>query len=299
MLYIFGECTLDTQRAELSRAGRVHRLRRKVFQVLAYLLVHADRVVSKQELCEQVWPEQFISDAALESTIKAVRQAIGDSRRGQRLLQTFYGQGYRLVAEVTTADPAPPDHARPASVVPSTTSARPDPGFSGVGGGAPGPPLIGYRHQLDTCIHALEETVRGHPQVLLLTGEAGMGKTRLLTEVRTLARRRGLRVYHGRCYENTTLPYLPFAQGLFAGLIQAPAALQTQLGADAELLRRFLDPDGAFAPPTSTTTFTQADQDKLRLFLAVERSTRTMAQHHALLLVIDDLHWADGPSLEL
>jgi DNA-binding winged helix-turn-helix (wHTH) protein len=52
MRYVFGECTLDTQRAELARAGRVYRLRRKVFQALAYLLAQGDRVVSKQELSE-------------------------------------------------------------------------------------------------------------------------------------------------------------------------------------------------------------------------------------------------------
>src|SRR5437870_8692021 len=100
MRYVFGECILDTQRAELCRAGEVRRLRRKAFQVLAYLLAHPDRVVAKQELCEQVWPQQFISDAALESTIKAVRQALGDSGREQRLIQTVYGQGYRLIAPV-------------------------------------------------------------------------------------------------------------------------------------------------------------------------------------------------------
>src|SRR5438552_18124515 len=100
MRYVFGEWILDTQRAELSRAGEVRRLRRKAFQVLTYLLAHADRVVPKQELREQVWPQQFISDAALESTIKAVRQAIGDSGRGEQLIQTVYGQGYRFLAAV-------------------------------------------------------------------------------------------------------------------------------------------------------------------------------------------------------
>src|SRR5262249_26450290 len=94
------ECVLNTQRHELCRAGRVSRLRHKVFQVLVYLLAHADRIVSKQELREQVWPQQLISEAALESTIKAVRQAIGDSGRGQKLIQTIYGQGYRSVAAV-------------------------------------------------------------------------------------------------------------------------------------------------------------------------------------------------------
>ena len=56
-------------------------LRPKVFQVLHYLLRHRDRVISKQELREQVWPDQFVSDAALEGVLKAVRQAVGDSRR--------------------------------------------------------------------------------------------------------------------------------------------------------------------------------------------------------------------------
>src|SRR5262249_5731581 len=107
MRYIFGEWTLDTQRAELHCAGRVSRLRRKAFQVLAYLLAHPDRVIAKQELCEQVWPQQFLSDAALESTIKAVRQALGDSGRCQRLIQTIYGQGYRFLAAVEACPDVP------------------------------------------------------------------------------------------------------------------------------------------------------------------------------------------------
>jgi DNA-binding winged helix-turn-helix (wHTH) protein len=72
MIYVFGECELDTQRYMLRRAGRGIRVRRKVFQALTYLLAHHDRAVSKQELYEHIWPKQFISDAALESTIKAV-----------------------------------------------------------------------------------------------------------------------------------------------------------------------------------------------------------------------------------
>src|SRR5207237_9614387 len=107
MRYVFGECILDTQRAELCRAGEVRRLRRKALQVLAYLLAHPDRVVAKQELCEQVWPQQFISDAALESTIKAVRQARGDRGRRQQLIQTVYGQGYRFLAVVEACPVAP------------------------------------------------------------------------------------------------------------------------------------------------------------------------------------------------
>ena len=52
--------------------------------------------------------QQFVSDAALESVIKAVRQALGDNGRDQRLIQTVYGQGYRCVAAVTAGAPASP-----------------------------------------------------------------------------------------------------------------------------------------------------------------------------------------------
>src|SRR6266571_4516976 len=111
MIYVFGDCELDMQRRVLYRAGQVMRLRRKVFQALTYLLTSRDRAVSKEELCQAVWAQLFISDAALESTIRAVRRAIGESGRAPALLQTVHGYGYRFVAAVeersdTRANPA-------------------------------------------------------------------------------------------------------------------------------------------------------------------------------------------------
>ena len=100
MIYRFGECLLDTQQHQLQRAGQSLWLRSKVLQVLLYLLEHRDRTVLKQELCEQVWPQQFISEATLESIVRAVLQAIGDSGRRQQLIQTVYGYGYRFSAAV-------------------------------------------------------------------------------------------------------------------------------------------------------------------------------------------------------
>ena len=100
MMYVFGDCELDTQRRVLYRAGQVIRLRRKVFQALTYLLTSRDRAISKEELRQAVWPQLFVSDAALESTIRAVRRAIGESGRAPALLQTVHGYGYRFVAAV-------------------------------------------------------------------------------------------------------------------------------------------------------------------------------------------------------
>ncbi|MGH8066726.1 MAG: AAA family ATPase [Candidatus Entotheonellia bacterium] len=121
MIYVFGECALDTQRHTLRRAGQGIPVRRKVFQALTYLLAHHDRAISKQELCEQIWPQQFISEAALESTVKAVRRAIGDSGRGQQLIQTVYGYGYRFIAAVEAHSDTPPGPAREALCAPHET----------------------------------------------------------------------------------------------------------------------------------------------------------------------------------
>jgi DNA-binding winged helix-turn-helix (wHTH) protein/predicted ATPase/class 3 adenylate cyclase len=108
MRYIFGDCVLDTTRYVLHRAGQPMQLRRKVFQMLVYLLAQRHRVVPKQELCEQVWPKQFISDATLESTLATVRRALGDTRQTQRMIQTLWGYGYRFVAPVEErTDPLP------------------------------------------------------------------------------------------------------------------------------------------------------------------------------------------------
>ena len=66
MRYTFGDYVLDTQRYELRHAGEPIKLRRKVFQVFAYLLAHHERVVPKQELLEHLWPDQFVGDEALK-----------------------------------------------------------------------------------------------------------------------------------------------------------------------------------------------------------------------------------------
>jgi DNA-binding winged helix-turn-helix (wHTH) protein len=113
MRYVFGEYLLDTQRHEFSRAGEPVPLRPKVFQVLAYLLVHRDRMVRKRELLDHLWPGQSVADTALNSYIMAVRKAIGDQRASPQLLHTVRGYGYRFVAPVDACDPAPPANPLP------------------------------------------------------------------------------------------------------------------------------------------------------------------------------------------
>ena len=103
MRYVFADCLLDTQCYLLRRAGQSIRLQPKVFQVLTYLLTHRDRVIPKQELCEQIWSAPTTSDATIENCLKALRHALGDTGQAQRLIETRYGQGYRFIAVVTMA----------------------------------------------------------------------------------------------------------------------------------------------------------------------------------------------------
>jgi TolB-like protein/DNA-binding winged helix-turn-helix (wHTH) protein len=113
MIYRFSDCTLDTNLYTLQRDGQTYRLRVKVFRMCLYLLEHRDRVVSRDELCTQVWPGQFVSQATLEGVIRLVRQAVGDSGRTQRIIQTLHGHGYRFVANVE--EPSLPDLANEAA----------------------------------------------------------------------------------------------------------------------------------------------------------------------------------------
>src|SRR5262245_18275500 len=114
MLYRFADCTLDTQLYTLHRAGQRTLLSPKVFETLCYLIEHRDRVVPKQELCEQVWEGYAISDATLESCLRAVRVTVGDSGQAQRIIQTQRGYGYHFVANVELL----PEESSPAALPP-------------------------------------------------------------------------------------------------------------------------------------------------------------------------------------
>jgi DNA-binding winged helix-turn-helix (wHTH) protein len=139
MRYSFGDYVLDTQRHELHGAGEPIKLRRKVFQVLVYLLAHRDRVVSKPELLEQLWPDQFVGEATLTSTIKSLRQALGERGRTARFVRTLHGQGYRFVAAIEVGEPRPADEV-PLMALPTSGASNPLAPHGGEGWGEGGTP---------------------------------------------------------------------------------------------------------------------------------------------------------------
>jgi DNA-binding winged helix-turn-helix (wHTH) protein len=100
MRCMFDGYILDPQRYELWSKGKHVKLRPKVFEMLAYLIRHRDRVVSKDEPLEHLRPNQFIGDGTLNACLMAVCKAVGDSGQVQRRIQTFHKCGYRFVAMV-------------------------------------------------------------------------------------------------------------------------------------------------------------------------------------------------------
>ena len=71
MIYVFGDCELNTGTFELHRRSQAVPLEGQVFDVLAYLVEHHDRLVPKEELLDKIWGDRFVTDAALNSRIMA------------------------------------------------------------------------------------------------------------------------------------------------------------------------------------------------------------------------------------
>jgi predicted ATPase/DNA-binding winged helix-turn-helix (wHTH) protein len=100
----FGSFELDTDAVELRHVGETVALEPRVFDVLAFLVRHRDRVVPKEELLDEVWGHQFVSESALSSCIRHVRRVLGDDGAAQRCIRTAHGRGYRFVARVTSVE---------------------------------------------------------------------------------------------------------------------------------------------------------------------------------------------------
>ncbi|MEP7272917.1 MAG: transcriptional regulator, partial [Acidobacteriota bacterium] len=73
-------------------------------RVLRYLVEHHDRVVSKDELLEHVWPNVFTTDGVLKKAISQARRSLGDDADDARFIATYHGRGYRFIAPVTKAN---------------------------------------------------------------------------------------------------------------------------------------------------------------------------------------------------
>lgn len=128
-MYRFNNVLLDTNRREIRRGSETVSLRPKAFELLVYLIEHRERVVTKQELFEQIWPGVVVGDATLNTCIKSSRQAVGDDGQAQKVIQTRHGHGYRFLAEVEEASPnqeAVPEQVAAPETSPAVHLPRPE-----------------------------------------------------------------------------------------------------------------------------------------------------------------------------
>ena len=109
MVLAFGDHRLDIERRELWCGANTIDLEPKAFDLLAFLVLHRDRVVTKDDLLQEVWGGRIVSESALTTRINAVRRALGDDGATQRLVRTFTRKGVRFVGEVTELRGPAPD----------------------------------------------------------------------------------------------------------------------------------------------------------------------------------------------
>jgi class 3 adenylate cyclase/tetratricopeptide (TPR) repeat protein len=161
------------------------------------------------------------------------------------------------------------------------------------------PALVGREGELTILEDALLDAHRGEGQVVILSGEAGLGKTRLASELQKRAAGGGTIVMRGGCSEaELSLPYLPFLEAIGNYLSSADLdQLRTRLSRSGRELGQLfpqLRPDGG-----SGEGGDPSGQGKLRLFEGMISLFRDAATEHGLLLVLEDLHWADASTREL
>ena len=205
VIYAFAEYELDTRRCELRRRGEVCHLEPQAYDVLAYLLAHRDRLVSKEELLATVWGKRFVTPGTLNSRLKAIRQAIGDDGKNQAIIRTVRGRGFRFVATVRERDLSQETESLTLAPVPARAPARPH------------AHLVGRGAELECLEELLQAASSGARQLVFVGGEPGIGKTTLIEMFFERARAQGRsRICRGQCLDQRGAgePYMPVLEAL-------------------------------------------------------------------------------------
>jgi DNA-binding CsgD family transcriptional regulator len=162
-------------------------------------------------------------------------------------------------------------------------------------------PFVGREAELAALTADLDAAASGRGGVVLVGGEPGIGKTRLAEELATQATARGALVLWGRCWEGEGAPaFWPWIQVVRAYLQTVDStALRTEMGAGAADIAQLVPAIRERMPDLPTPPPVEPEAARFRLFDSLTGFLRAIAARRPLLLVLDDLHWADGPSLAL
>jgi predicted ATPase/DNA-binding winged helix-turn-helix (wHTH) protein len=246
--YRFGDCELDGDLFELRVRGEKVAVQPKVLKLLFHLVRNRDRTVTQRELLHEIWEDVKVERSSLSRVVLEARRAIGDDNH--TVIVTVRTHGFRFTAEATEI-----------AVAQSPSRA----------------PLIGREASLHALGAGLDAAFAGHGGIAWVSGEAGLGKTRVLDEIAATARARGAQVAVLRCHDAEGQPaFWPWMQ-----LVKSLAAGAPEPVADAAAL------------------LASAPAPDFRTFDTVTRALLACASSRPVVMAIDDVHWADDPSLQL
>jgi eukaryotic-like serine/threonine-protein kinase len=286
-VYTFKDFEIDLERFELRREGEPVAIGPRAFDVLAYLIRHRERAISKHELISKVWGVVALSPAAVPTCIGEVRRALGDGGGPHGLIVTVPKRGYRFAATVRLRGEAGS----------GSFEALFEDGLP-----ATGAPFVGRERELAAMAMALAEAQARRPRLIFLAGEAGIGKTRTAEEFVVRARAQGCGGIISRCHEGDGAPaFWPWEQ-----VVRASVELCISCGRSdsMEVLLPLLAPllperSGRTVSDTPSLTSHNPQAPRFRLFDAVARLLERASDHQPLVIMIDDLHRADPASIQL
>lgn len=257
----FGSFALDTTNECLWRDGHRITLPPRPFSVLRYLVEHPGRLVSHDELLDALWPETYVQPQVLRTYMLDLRRLLGDDPRCPQYIQSLPKRGYCFVAPVCDAPQAPPS---------AKASALHE--------------LAGRDRELSALHEHLQKAAAGSRQVVVVSGESGVGKTALVDLFRRQVELDQVAVIAlGQCIQGFADKhyYYPVSDALrqICASPEPPAA--------CAFLARSAGSEGEKGPPSSLLP---GD-----LCAAIEQ----IPGNKPLLLILEDLHWADDFTLDV
>ena len=161
--------------------------------------------------------------------------------------------------------------------------------------------FVGRQREMAELTAALDDALSGHGRLVMLVGEPGIGKTRTAQELTSNAEALGANVLWGRCYvEGGTPPYWPWVQLIRSYVRQTnPEQLRSQMGPGAADIAEIVTEIRVRLLDLETPPALEQEEARFRLFDSITTFLKNAAQSQPLVLVLDDLHWADKPSLLL
>jgi len=274
----FAEFELDLDLFKLERSGRRVPLGPRALDLLAYLISNGDRVVSSETLRIEVWKGIALSESTIATCMSDLRRALRDDATAPRYIETVRGRGYRFIHPVDTAE---------ARTVRIPAEKDPD---------RPSLPFVGRRAELDTLGRALPTTRRGPcGRLVLLRGEAGIGKTRLLNEfLESLPD--ALNVLRASpSVVGGAPPFWPWTQSIRRALADPRFASETLMERGAGLATIFPEIEEPTRPPTRRLQTI----DPFSILSLWAETIRSLLDARPLVLALEDLHLMDRESLSL